>query len=404
MRKRSEVKEREERGPRYKGIAAAAKAFDAFRPAREVLSIVRAVPTRFVQFDHATRVKGLPIERFGLIHGPSGEGKTYFSLGLLESFLRLDHFGLLIDAERTTPISWARGVMGPRADHPGFFAIRPKSYEETVKQVREFVITLKRQRDEGVIPPDTSALIICDSIRKLVPEGLLAKLFGEVYEGVNARRKKQIDRGAKGIDGVGGRAAQIKAAMNAQWLDELTPLLEETHTGFLAIAREAEDPEADHYSKLAGTAYKVGGGTAIYYDSSIVIRIERSSWVSDGGDDDGKNKKIFGEKHAVTIRKTKVAGQEQKQTVCYFHTSNGTLIPVGFDRARDVIDIGVRFKIVEQSGAWFSFRGQRLGQGIHNSVKALADNEALLDEVELAVRESFPTYEPTEVTEQGEVT
>lgn len=402
MRKRSEVSEGRS-SERYKGIVAASKAFEAFRPAHEVLSVVRAVSTRFIQFDHGTSVGGLPIERFVLMHGPSGEGKTKLSLGLMESFLLHDHFAMLIDAERTTPITWARQIMGPRADHPGFFAIRPKSYEETVESVRKFLITIKRQRDEGIIHPDTSALVVCDSIRKLVPEGLLKKLFGEVYEASKGQRRGAPREKSKGIDGVGGRAAQIKAAMNAQWLDELTPLLEETRTAFIAIARESEDPDADMNDKMAGRDYKVAGGKAIYYDASLVLRVERASWVQDGGDDEGKNKKVFGERNRVTIRKTKVAGQEDKQTLTYFHTSNGVLIPEGFDRARDVVDLGVKFGIVEQKGAWFSFQDQRLGQGINNTVKSLTENEALLDDIDKAVRESFAKHEPVEVTDDGEV-
>lgn len=380
----------------FQSIEQAAKAFDQFRPARDVLTVVRAVPTCMVQFDHATRVKGLPIERFGLIHGPSAEGKTKFALSLIRSFLALNHFALLIDAERTTPITFARIMMGPLADHPYFFAMRPKTYEDTVEAVRKFVIMVKHQRDAGNVPPNTSAIVITDSIRKLVPEGLLKKLFGEVYEGANSRRRKQLERG-KGIDGVGGRAAQIKAAMNAQWLDELTPLLEETGTAFLPIARETEDPDADVMSKMLGRNYKVGGGRALYYDASLVVRVERASYVQDAGDDDGRNRKVFGERHALTIRKTKVSAQDDKQTLCYFHTSNGVLVPEGFDRARDVLELGVKFNVVEQNGSWFNFREQRIAQGAHGAVRALTDNDALLEEIEATVRSKFDDVAPTEV-------
>src|SRR5205814_10673608 len=66
-----------------------------------------AVPTRFIQFDHSTRVGGLPIERFMLMHGPSGLGKTEMAIGLEDSFLERDHFVFHVDSERTTPITWA---------------------------------------------------------------------------------------------------------------------------------------------------------------------------------------------------------------------------------------------------------------------------------------------------------
>jgi recombination protein RecA len=374
-----------------RGLHRASSAWSAFRPARQVLTRVRAVPTRFIQLDHATRVGGLPIERFGLIHGPSGHGKTYFTLGLIDSFLALNHFTMLVDAERTTPITFAEQLMGKRADHPRFFAARLDTYEETVKLVRDFLTTLEREKTAGNLPPETSAIVVIDSIRKLVPANILAKLM------------KEAD--GAGVDGMGGRAAQIKAAMNAAWMDECTPLLEKSGAGLYVIAREAMDPDASAMDRKYGKGFKVGGGAALYYDASMVFRVERESYVTDGGDDDGKNKKRFGERHRVTIRKTKVAGQEERQTQAYFHTSNGVLTPFGFDRARDVVEIGERFGVVVKSGTWFSAFGERLGQGLNNAVLALTGDENLprLIEIERAVREKFETIAPTEFTDDGEV-
>jgi recombination protein RecA len=384
MRKRTD--ERKPDKKRLMSMEAVAKEFEDFRPAREVLTKVRAVPTRFVQLDHGTRVGGLPIERFMLCHGPSGHGKTYFTLGLIDSFLARDHLALFIDAERTTPMSWVNTVV-PRANHPLFFAKRPASYEETVSDVRKFVLKVKRLRDGGDLDPNTTALIVCDSVRKLVPQNILAKIL------------KDADK--NGIDGMGGRAAQIKAAMNAQWMDELVPLLEDTQTGFLAIARETEDPTVSKWEKLAGNDYKVGGGSALYYDASMVFRVSRASYVTEKSNPDDETSKanIYGERHRITIRKSKVAGKEDKVTSCYFHTSNGTFIPEGFDRARDVIELGIAFELIEKSGSWFSFMGERLGQGLHNAVKSLTAQPDRLDEIEMTVRDAFKAHDPNEYDE-----
>jgi RecA/RadA recombinase len=320
---------------------------------------------------------------------------TYFSLGLIESFLRLDHFAQLIDAERTTPIDWAELIMGEIARHPGFFAMRPDTYEECVEQTRKWLLRIKAQRDAKKVPPGTSGLVVCDSVRKLVPKDIFAKIAGEAAKG----QKK-----ARGIDGMGGRAAQIKAAMNAQWMDELVPLLEKTGTAFLAIARESDDPDADMMAKAYGRAFKVGGGKALYYDSSLVFRVERDRWVTDAGDDEGKNKTVFGERHRVTIRKTKVAGHEKRETVCYFHTSNGVLTPAGFDRARDVVDLGERFGVVERKGSWYAVKGgDKLGQGVNGAVKKLAEDPAALDSLESIVRSQFAVNAPVEHDEDGVV-
>jgi recombination protein RecA len=374
---------------RLQGLEAAARAFEDFRPARDVLTRVRAVPTRFVQFDHATRVGGLPIERFMMVHGPSNEGKSLFLLGLMDSFLARDHLAFLVDAERTTPITWADQVMS-HSQSPGFFADRPKTYEQTVETIRRFLLRVKEQRDKGILPEDTSAIVAVDSIRKLVPANILAKIIKDTEK--------------NGIDGMGGRAAQIKAAMNSQWMDEVTPLLEETGTCMVVVARETDDGEADKWARMAGTDYKVGGGKALYYDSSLVMRVERASYVQERGEDPAVKAKVYGERHRVTIRKSKIAGREEKVSTAYFHTSNGTFIPYGFDRARDLIEMGVQFELIEKSGAWFSYMGERLGQGLHNAVKNLSGQPDKLDEIEMTVRDAFRRHEPVEFNDEtGEV-
>lgn len=379
---------------RLSSIEAVAKEFKSFRPAQEVLTRVRAVPTIFPQLDHATRVGGLPIERFMLLHGRSGEGKTFLTIGLLKSFLERGHFAVLIDAERTTPISWLESAMGEYAKHPWFFAQRPETYEDTVLKVRDFVNTLRRMREKKKVPEETSALIVVDSIRKLVPEGIFKKITQQSKPKPGEKEK------------VRDRSAQIKAAMNSAWLDELVPLLEQTRTAMIVIARETEDPEADIWDKRRGEDYKVGGGAALYYDASMVFRVERASYVREKGSGDAEDKSpkaVLGERHRVTIRKSKVAGgREDRQAVCYFHTSNGVLVPEGFDRARDVLDLGRQLGLLKTSGSWIMWRKNRW-QGEHKAVTKLAANPELLAHLETEARAKFRDVKPIEVSSDGEV-
>ena len=373
MKKRAP--QRAERNERREALAAVAKKVDAFRPAREVLKRVRAVPTIFPQFDHAARVGGLPIERFMLVHGPSSHGKTAFVLGLMRSFLERDHFAVFIDAERTTPVDWAEKMMGPMVDHPGFLASRPTTYEDTILEVRGFLNTIIAAREVGKIPEDTAAIIVVDSLRKLVPQDLMKEILSDKGD-----TKAGRDRGG-----------QLKAKMNAAWMDELVPLLEAAQAGFVAIAREMVDPDADMWAKKFGSDYKIGGGGAIFYEASLVMRVERASYVTHG---EGKERKVYGERHRVTIRKTKVAGKDDKTSVGYFSTSNGVLIPEGFDTARDVLDLGVRLGVVKKNGATLSFKGERIGAGEHAAVKALAADPGRLATIDAAVREKFALVEP----------
>src|SRR5262245_9383296 len=116
-----------------------AASFANLKPASETLTHIVAVPTCFIQFDHAVRVGGFPVERFSVAHGPSNHGKTVCTLGIIKSFLQIDHFALLIDAERTTPRDWVERMLGPDlVGHPGFLYKRPENYEKTIADVREY--------------------------------------------------------------------------------------------------------------------------------------------------------------------------------------------------------------------------------------------------------------------------
>lgn len=383
------VASRESSRARQKDLDNVADRFGGFRPAREVLRLVRAVPTWFVQYDHAGGVGGLPIERFMLLHGPSNHGKTIYALGLIGSFLARNHYAALIDAEFTTPLDWVEHLLGAHADSDRFFAMRPTSYEATVDAVRDFCREIARLRSDSKIAPDTSALIVVDSIRKLVPQNLMKKLV----EGAEKH----------GVDGYGGRAAQIRAAMNAAWMDELVPLLASTQTAMLVIAREAEDPDADARDKAAGRAFKVGGGKSLYYEASQAIRVERAGWVYERKAEKGEERlPAIGERHRITIHKTKVAQKTDRVQVAYFHTSNGSMFPEGFDRPRDLLELGRRLGVVDESGSWITFVGKKV-QGELKALKLLHESPDLVVALEREVRAAFEKAPPIEHDADGVV-
>ncbi len=313
---------------------------------------------------------------------------TVFILGLIKSFLMRDHFALFIDAERTTPRDWVETMLAPIAiDHPGFLYKRPETYEKTIADVRKFCIGIAEAKEAKKLPEDMSGLIVVDSIRKLVPASIMKQIEDENDKGADANPSR--------------RAAQIKAAMNANWLDELVPILERACIGMVVIAREMEDPDASVFSKKFGTNYKVQGGSALIYDASLRMRVERAAWVTKESSKEGTAPTIYGERHRVTIAKTKVGGKDDKASRCYFHTSNGLWLPEGFDSARDILELSTRFGLIEKSGAHYSYGNERLGQGEHNVVKALANgfghaDGTLLDVLERQCREKFASFKPLE--------
>jgi recombination protein RecA len=382
-------------------LAKVASRFEAWEPAVEVCTKVQAVPTVFVQLDAITRVAGWPTKRFGMVHGPSNEGKTAFLIGLMLSFLQRGHFASLVDAERTTPATWLEQMMRKFAHHPGFVALRPTTYEATVDAVRQWCTTIGEAKAKGEIDPTTSGIVVVDSLRKLVPKKLLATLL---KEGAEEQETKKRYGGSKGVDGLGGRAAQMKAALNAAWLDEMVPLLDQTGTSMIVIARESENP--DQHQQWDGEDFKVGGGKAIFYDSSMVVRVLRDGWVRDVNDD-GEVTDV-GERHCIEIRKTKVGRKEARIPTGYFHTSNGVITPAGFDRTRDVLDLAKREGVVQTHGSWLYWGSEKLGQGEPKALRRLYSEPDLVKALEAAVREQFvlddslpslppPSTEPAEV-------
>ena len=371
-----------------KSLVAMSERFEAagWPTAASAMREVRAVPTIFPGVDAVLGVGGWPTDRFGVIHGPSNEGKSAFSLGLILSFLLRGHPAALIDAERTTPTSWVKRLFTDEVYRSPLFRLQyPKSYEQTVDSVRRWAEAIGQARAHGEVPEDTTGIIILDSLKKLMPNRLLEKLLKEGSE----QEKKPGRFGRKkggGVDGMAGRAAQYKAALNAAWMDELTVLLSQTGTCMVAIGRE--------YSAQQGSAIQFGpqddfvlaGGQAIFFESSVVARIELEATLFEG---EGTDRKMIGERHSVQIRKTKIAGKEVRYPKCYFHTSNGIAYPFGFDRGRDLLEVGIDCGVVEKTGAWFSFAGEKLGQGELMAAKKLANNIPLRDRLEQAVRKTF---------------
>ena len=368
-----------------KALAGVASRFSGFKPAAQVLLEVEAVPTRFLQLNRVSKIGGWPIARFSLIHGPSNEGKTELVHGVGGSFLERGHLYGLVDAENTTPMSWVRSLVGAAAESPGFVAMRPLTYEDTVMAVRNFCCTVAEAREKGEIDQSTTAFVVVDSLRKLVPKKMLDELLkdlsGDDEPATGGRKSKP-----KGIDGAGGRAGQIKAMLNAAWLDELIPLLAQTRVGMAVISRETEVENENPFA--SGPTFKVGGGKAPYYDSSLVARVTRDAFLYERKyEKDKPLPEIVGERRAIEIHKTKVAGRDERWPTAYYHTSNGRLSPVGFDRERDVLELATELGVVETRKSWLAFEGASLGNGLNQALSTMRESADLTARIEAAIVE-----------------
>lgn len=365
---------------RRRAMLSIVEGFGTWKPASQVLNAVRAKKTIFIQYNRVTRVGGHPLERFGIIHGESSHGKTQFALGLGMSFLMGDDFFGLVDAEHTTPFNWTQQLMGEHADSPGFVALRPRTYEETVDACDTLMKGVKAgtmpRKVEGeklppLLKPDTTALIVVDSLKKLVPADIWEKMMKLTAES----EKGSVD------GGINGRLGQLQANFNALWLLRLTPLLAQTGTTMMAIARESENVGATQYQPK----YKLQGGKAIIFDSSMTVRIELAGYTRLGA---SKESPIIGERHRFVVRKTKVGAKEGKGAVGYFHMSNGSFTPYGFDRARDLLELAKSYKVVEQKGTYLTWRSCRW-QGDNAGTKKLTESKQAFDMLTIDVEAKF---------------
>jgi len=365
----------------FADIAAKSK---GFRPAREVLRRVRSVPTIFPALDWKLRVGGWPIDRTAIVHGPSGMGKTQLVQGLGLSFLRRGHMFAFIDSEMTTPMPWLETLFGDYADDPRFIASRPTSYEQAVDDVQKIANSVGEARVAGRIPKDTTCFFAVDSIGKLVPMDLIEKI---------KRNSAESDAGSVG--GMSGMEGAYRAALNKMWLDRLIPLMHDTGCAIAFVARESENRSASANDRKAGNDWKVTGGKSLYYDASLDIRVVHAKMIheKESGEDYYKTP-IVGELHLVEVHKTKVSARERAKETTWFSTSNGAITPAGFDRARDLLELGTDLDVVKQSGAWYSFGGKRW-QG-KNKFLAKADAE-MLDAIEAACRAKFGAEERADV-------
>lgn len=355
----------------------------SFRPAAQVFKKVESIPTIFPQYDHALRVGGHPLGRISVIHGPSNHGKTTLGLGLGLSFLQAGSYFLHIDAEMTTPVDWLKKLMGSYADSDRFLGYHPETYEGTSDAVREFLTNLIKEKENGTIDQKTSALILVDSLRKLIPQNFFAKIAKKGSE-------------ESGIDGFSGRGAQMKAALNSAWMDELVPLLHRSNASMVIIARESEDVNADANDRKYGRDYKITGGNAVIYDSSLVMRVERTGFTGKGQDED---RVVYGERHRVTVNKTKIASKTDRKQVAYFHSSNGVLTKEGFDTGRDLLEMGKKMNVIQLAGSWYSYAGKRV-QGEDNFLKMLESSPEIAQKLDAEIRSHFDSVAPEEEADE----
>jgi recombination protein RecA len=296
---------------------------------REVAD-VQAISTTSISLDAAIGVGGVPRGRIIEIYGPEASGKTTLALHIVAEAQKAGGVAAYIDAEHAMDADYA-GKLGVNIDD--LLISQPDSGEQALEIAEALV------RSNGV------DVIVIDSVAALVPRAELDGEMGDSLPGLQAR-------------------------LMSQALRKLTAIVGQTNTCLIFINQIREK-----IGVMFGSPETTTGGRALKFYSSVRLDIRRIGAIKDGD-------RVVGNRTKVKIVKNKVAPPFRE---CEFDIMYGE----GISREGDVLDLAVANRVVEKAGAWFSYGGDRLGQGRENSKNALRDNPELLQRVQNDVKKAL---------------
>jgi recombination protein RecA len=296
---------------------------------REVADVL-AISTTSLSLDAAIGIGGIPRGRVIEIFGPEASGKTTLALHIVAEAQRVGGIAAYIDAEHAMDAEYA-GKLGVNIDD--LLISQPDSGEQGLEIAEALV------RSNGV------DVIVIDSVAALVPRAELDGEMGDSLPGLQAR-------------------------LMSQALRKLTAIVGQTNTSLIFINQIREK-----IGVMFGSPETTTGGRALKFYSSVRLDIRRIGAIKDGD-------RMVGNRTKVKVVKNKVAPPFRE---CEFDIMYGE----GISREGDVLDLAVVNRVVEKSGAWFSYGGERLGQGRENSKNALRENADLLHRVESDVRKAL---------------
>lgn len=293
---------------------------------REVLDIP-AISTTSLSLDAAIGVGGVPRGRIIEIYGPESSGKTTLALHIVAEAQKAGGVAAYIDAEHAMDADYA-GKLGVDIDQ--LLISQPDSGEQALEIAEALV------RSNGV------DVIVVDSVAALVPRAELDGEMGDSLPGLQAR-------------------------LMSQALRKLTAIVAQSNTCFIFINQIREK-----IGVMFGNPETTTGGRALKFYSSLRLDIRRIGAIKDGD-------RVVGNRTKVKVAKNKVAPPFRE---CEFDIMYGE----GISREGDLLDLAVNNRAVEKSGAWFSYKGERLGQGRENAKQALKDHPEILQKIDREVK------------------
>jgi recombination protein RecA len=293
---------------------------------RNVLSVT-VISSGSISVDAALGVGGFPRGRVVEIFGPESSGKTTMALHVIAQAQKTGGTAAFIDAEHALDASYAR-KLGVDVDN---LLVSQPDYGEQALEITGALI------GSGGID-----VVVVDSVAALVPKAELDGEMGDSHMGLHAR-------------------------LMSQALRKLTATVSRTNTLLIFINQVREK-----IGVMFGNPETTTGGRALKFYSSVRTEVRRMAAIKDG-------EQVVGNRTKIKIVKNKVAAPFREVEV-------DILYGLGISREGDLLDLGVAQNLVEKSGSWFSFGGERVGQGRENARTFLVENPALADRLDAQLR------------------
>lgn len=296
----------------------------------QALEAIQVIPTGALSLDVALGVGGVPRGRIVEIYGPESSGKTTLTLNIVSEAQKMGGVAAFVDAEHALDTSYAKKI-GVNLDE--LLVSQP----DTGEQALEIVDTLVRS--------DAVDLVIVDSVAALTPKAEIEGEMGDAHVGLQARLMSQALRKLT--------ASVARSKCTVIFINQIR----------MKIGVMFGNPET------------TTGGNALKFYSSVRLDIRRIGSIKQG-------EEVVGNRARVKVVKNKVAAPFREAE---FDIMFGT----GISKIGDVLDMACTKEVVSKTGAWFSYKEQRLGQGRENAKDFLAANPALFAEIEREMRKMY---------------
>nr|MBP3599267.1 recombinase RecA [Eubacterium sp.] len=302
---------------------------------------IEAVPTGSLSLDIALGVGGIPKGRIIEIYGPESSGKTTVALHMVAEIQKRGGIAGFIDAEHALDPVYARNI---GVDVDELYISQPDCGEQAL----EITETMVRS---GAVD-----IVIVDSVAALVPKAEIEGDMGDAQMGAQAR-------------------------LMSQALRKLTGVINKSNCTVIFINQLRQK-----IGVMFGNPETTTGGNALKFYASVRMDVRRIETLKQGGE-------MIGNHVRVKVVKNKVAPPFQEAEF-------DIMFGKGISKEGDLLDLAAKNDIIIKSGAWYSYKGEKIGQGRENAKIYLADNPAIFEEVDRLVREKYFKKEEESVEEE----